>query len=86
MTDLDGLQERFPSILRVRAQVAETARGTHQAHIDLLLPQHQIILNREGADAESAQRAAVEAVTHEILALARRERELAERYGIKRAA
>lgn len=85
-TDLSALRARFPAILRARAEVVQTAPGTCAAHVDILLPQHQIILNREGADADSALRAAVEAATREILAFARRERELAARYGIKQAA
>lgn len=84
--ELEALRERFPAILRARAEVAETASGAYEAHIDVLLPQHQIILNREGADAEGALHAAVDAATREIEALARRERDLAARYGIKQAA
>ena len=84
-TDLSALRERFPAILRARAEVTQTAAGAYEAHVDVLLPQHQIILNREGADAGSALRAAVEAARREIRALARRERELAARYGIRRA-
>jgi len=85
-SDLPALRERFPAILRARAEVAETAARTYEAHVDVLLPQHQIILNREGPDADSALRAAVEAATREIQAFARRERELAARYGIRQAA
>ena len=84
--DLSALRERFPSILHARAQVVETARGAYEAHVDILLPQHQIIVNREAADAESARCAAVEAATREVRAFARREQELAARYGIKQAA
>ena len=84
--DLTALRERFPAILRARARVVATARGTHEAHVDVLLPQHQIILNREAADADAALRAATEAAARELNALARRERELAARYGMKDAA
>lgn len=84
--DLSVLRQRYPAILHARAQVAQTTAGSFEAHVDILLPQHQIILNREGADAESARRAAVEAATREIQGFLRRERELAARYGIKQAA
>ena len=86
MNDLSTLRQRYPAILHARAQVAQTTPGTFEAHVDVLLPQHQIILNREGADADDALRAAVEAAALELNALARRERELAARYGIRQVA
>jgi hypothetical protein len=84
--DLSALRQRFPAILRARAQVIQTPGNTYEAHLYVLMSQHQIILNRAGPDAESALRAAVEAATREIQAFVRRERELAARYGIKQAA
>jgi hypothetical protein len=81
--DVAMLKERFPGILRARSEVAQTAAQKFEAHVDILLPQHQIILNREGPDARSALHAAIEAARRELAALARRDRELAERYGIR---
>jgi hypothetical protein len=80
--DVAMLKERFPGILRARSEVEQTAAQKFEAHVDIVLPQHQIIVNREGADAQSALHAAIEAARHELAVLARRDRDLAMRYGI----
>ena len=84
-TDVAMLKERFPGIVRARSQVEQMAPQKYAAHVDIVLPQRQIILNREGPDAQSALHAAIDAARHELLALARRERELAASYGIREA-
>jgi len=85
LADVTMLKDRFPGILHARSQVTQTAPQRFEAHVDILLPQHQVILNREGPDAQSALHAAIEAARRELAALARRDRELAARYGIKDA-
>jgi len=81
-TDFALLKERFPGIMRARSSVEELTPQKFAAHVDIVLPQHQIIVNREGADAQSALHAAIEAARHELAVLARRDRDLALRYGI----
>ena len=75
MDALQALRVRYPAVLRVHSEVDRLpARGAageaFEASLDILLPQRQLILNRQGPDAEAALRRAVEAAAAALARLA----------------
>ena len=66
------LVARFPAITACRLQVEPSPSG-HEACIEVLLPEHQIILNAVGRDAETARRNALALAEERLVALARRD-------------
>lgn len=67
------LARRFPALSACRLALEDMPSGEAQAHLELLLPQHQIILNAVGPDPESARRKAIEAALARLTELARRD-------------
>jgi hypothetical protein len=67
------LASRFPALSACRLALEDMPSGEAQAHLELLLPQHQIILNAVGPDAESARRKAIEVALARLNELARRD-------------
>ncbi|HET7197151.1 MAG TPA: hypothetical protein VFI86_00670 [Burkholderiales bacterium] len=69
---MEQLKRRFPAIIAERLAIEPMPSGEAEAHVEILLPQHQLILN-EVAPNEAAARAKA------IAAAAARLAELAER-------
>lgn len=70
---MENLQARFPAITACRLRVEAMASGEAEAHVDILLPQHQIILNEVAADAETARSRALAAAAVRLSELAKRD-------------
>jgi hypothetical protein len=64
---------RFPAITACRLAIEPMPSGEVEAHVDILLPQHQIIFNEVGPDAEAATRKALAAAAVRLTELAKRE-------------
>lgn len=67
------LAARFPAITACRLRVAAMPSGEAEAHIDILLPQHQIIFNEVGVDADAAKSKALTAAAARLADLAKRD-------------
>jgi hypothetical protein len=67
------LKARFPAMTACRLAVAAMPSGGAEAHVEILLPQHQIIFNELGTDAESARRKALAAASARLAELASRD-------------
>ena len=52
---MDELKTRYPAITACRLAVEAMPSGEAEAHVDILLPQHQIIFNEVAADADAAR-------------------------------
>jgi len=70
---MEELNARFPAITACRLAIEAMPSGGAEAHLDIRLPQHQIILNAVGADAEAARRKALAAAAERLAALAQRD-------------
>lgn len=70
---MEALRARFPAITALRLAIAPMPSGEAEAHVEILLPQHQIIFNEVGADAESARRKALAAAAARLAELAKRD-------------
>ena len=70
---MEELKARFPAISACRLAIEAMPSGEAQAHVDILLPQHQIIFNEVAADAEAARRKALAAAAERLAELARRD-------------
>ena len=70
---MQELKSRFPAISACRLAIEAMPSGEAEAHLDIRLPQHQIILNAVGADAEAARRKALAAAAERLAALAQRD-------------
>jgi hypothetical protein len=66
------LRERYRAITACRVQVLE-----REAHIEVLLPQHQVIVNAAAEEAPRALAAALAKASEQIADLLRRDRSLA---------
>ena len=64
---------RFPAISACRLALAAMPSGEAEAHVEILLPQHQIIFNEVGPDAEAARRKALAAAAARLAELAKRD-------------
>jgi hypothetical protein len=67
------LTARFPAITACRFTVEPMPSGESEAHLEILLPQHQIVLNEVAGDAESARRKALASAAERLAALAKRD-------------
>jgi len=68
------LAQRFPGVVSCRIELEKAAPGAgFEAHVELLLPQHQIIVNREHRHPQGALAAVFQAVGHELNLLAQRD-------------
>jgi cobalamin biosynthesis protein CobD/CbiB len=63
----------YPAITACRLAIENMPSGEAEAHIEVLLPQHQIVLNTVAPDAEAARRKALEAARAHLAELARRD-------------
>ncbi len=70
---MEELKARFPAISACRLAIQAMPSGEAQAHVDILLPQHQIIFNEVGADAVAARRKALAAAAARLAELAQRD-------------
>jgi len=70
---MEELQARFPAITACRLQVEAMPSGEAEAHVDIRLPQHQLILNEVAADAQSARRKALATAAARLAELAKRD-------------
>jgi hypothetical protein len=74
----NAVARRFPAIMACRLELEGLERDAgFEAHVELLLPQHQIIVNRDHRDPKGALEAVFEAVGHELDLLAQRDRRFA---------
>lgn len=67
------LAARFPAITACRLDIQPMPSGEVEARVEILLPQHQIILNETAANAESARRKALASAAARLDELARRD-------------
>ena len=67
------LAARYPALTACRLAVEPLPSGETEAHLEILLPQHQIVLNALGADAEAARRHALAAAAARLEGLAKRD-------------
>lgn len=67
------LRARFPAISACHIAIEPMPSGEAQAHVDLLLPQHQIIFNEVAPDAEAARAKALAVAAARLAELAKRD-------------
>jgi hypothetical protein len=70
---MDELKARFPAITACRLAIEAMPSGEAEAHVDIRLPQHQVIFNAVGSDAESARARALAAAAARLAELAKRD-------------
>jgi hypothetical protein len=68
-----ALVARFPAITACRLVVEPMTSGEAEAHVEILLPQHQLIFNEVAADAETARAKALANAVVRLAELARRD-------------
>ena len=67
------LAVRYPALSACRLAIEAMPSGEAEAHVEILLPQHQIVLNEVGRDAETARRKALAAAAARLAELAKRD-------------
>ena len=67
------LGARFPATTGVRFHLSRDEAYGYEARLELLFPQHQIIVNGTGAAGEQAAKAAIAAAERQLRELARRD-------------
>jgi hypothetical protein len=67
------LKGRYPAITACRLEIEPMPSGEAEAHVDILLPQHQIIFNEVARDAAAARWKALAAATARLAELAKRD-------------
>ncbi|HEX7055439.1 MAG TPA: hypothetical protein VF211_16060 [Burkholderiales bacterium] len=70
---MEELKARFPAITACRLAIEPMPSGEAEAHVDILLPQHQIIFNEVGPDPEAARARALAAAAQRLAELGRRD-------------
>ena len=70
---MQELKARFPAIAACRLAIETMPSGEAEAHVDILLPQHQIIFNEVGPDPESARTRALASAAARLAQLAKRD-------------
>ena len=70
---VEQLRERFPAITACHIAIGALPSGEAEAHVDILLPQHQIIFNEVAPDAEAARAKALAAAAARLAELAKRD-------------
>lgn len=73
------LAARFPAITACRVSLEPMPSGETEAHLEILLPQHQVVLNEVAADAESARRKALASAAVRLAELAKRDPRILKR-------
>lgn len=67
------LAARFPAITACRISLEAMPTGETEAHLEILLPQHQLVLNEVAADPAAARRKALDAAAARLAEIARRD-------------
>jgi hypothetical protein len=67
------LRARFPAITSCRVAIEALPSGEAEAHVDILLPQHQVIFNEVAPDAEAARAKALAIAATRLAELAKRD-------------
>ena len=67
------LKARFPAVTACRVAIEPMPSGEVEAHVDIRLPQHQIIFNVLGPDADAATAKALAAASVRLAELAKRD-------------
>jgi len=70
---MDELRARYPAITACKLALEAMPSGDAEAHLEILLPQHQLVLNAVGANGEAARRKALEAAAARLAELAKRD-------------
>jgi hypothetical protein len=70
---MNELAERYPAITACKLALEAMPSGEAEAHLEILLPQHQIVLNAVGADGEAARAKALAAAVARLADLAKRD-------------
>ena len=70
---MQQLRVRFPAITACDVAIATLPSGEAEAHVDILLPQHQIILNEVAADPDAARAKALAVAAARLAELAKRD-------------
>ena len=73
VTEAAALAARYPAVTACRVTIEAMPSGEAEAHVEVLLPQHQIILNEIAGDAETARRNALAAAAARLAELAKRD-------------
>ena len=73
------LAARFPALTACHVAIETMPSGEAEAHLELLLPQHQIVLNEVGPDADTARRKAIAAAAARLAELAKRDPRILKR-------
>ena len=75
------LRARFPAITACRIAVEALPSGEAEAHVDILLPQRQIIFNVVAPDAHAARAKALAAAAVRLAELAKRDPRILQKRG-----
>lgn len=67
------LKARFPAISACRLEIESLPSGEAQAHVEIRLPQHQIIFNEIGPDGDAARATALATAAERLAGLAKRD-------------
>ena len=70
---VEELKARYRAIIACRLAFEALPSGEAEAHVEILLPQHQIIFNEVGADADAARARALATADARLAALAKRD-------------
>lgn len=70
---MEELKARFPALTACRLAIEAMPGGEAEAHVDLRLPQHQVIFNVVAPDAETARARALAAAAARLAELAKRD-------------
>jgi hypothetical protein len=76
--EAQSLAKRFPAITACRLAVEAMPSGEAEAHVEILLPQHQVIFNQVAPDAEAALAKALHAAEARLAELAKRDPRILE--------
>ena len=78
---MQELRTRFPAITACHIAIEPLPSGEAEAHVDILLPQHQIIFNEVAPDAAAARAKALAAATARLAELAKRDPRILQKRG-----
>ena len=70
---MQELRARFPAITACHVAIETLPSGEAEAHVDILLPQHQVILNEVAADPDAARAKALAVAASRLAELAKRD-------------
>lgn len=70
---MQELRARFPAITACHIAIEALPSGEAEAHVDILLPQHQIVLNAVASDPDAARAKALAVAAARLTELAKRD-------------